>query len=162
MAEQLHLLTCPDDILLLILEHCEQSSIQNLSLTSKSLQRRCVSQLYRDVDLSSHNLGRMPEFEDDVHPEMWTNTDDSIHPKNLVSRQRSFLRTMTECPEYAAYVCAFSWTLIWYDRNEDALTEIDYQLWTIFSRLKNVKKLDLAALPQDRDRDPYTRQIPPL
>src|SRR6266536_5513161 len=109
MAEQLHLLTCPDDILLLILEHCEQSSIQNLSLTSKSLQRRCVSQLYRDVDLSSHNLGRMPEFEDDVHPEMWTNTDDSIHPKNLVSRQRSFLRTMTECPEYAAYVCAFSW-----------------------------------------------------
>ena len=104
----------------------------------------------------------MSGFEGHVHPEMWANTDDSIHPESLVSQQRSFLRTMTECPEYAAYLRGLSWTLIWSDRNEDALTEIDHQLWAIFSRFKSVEKLNLAALPQGKDGEPYIRQIPPL
>jgi hypothetical protein len=162
MSKQSRLLTCPDDIFLLILERCEQASLHNLSLTSRSLRPRCIPQLYREVDLSSHNLGRVPEFEDELRPEIYANTDDFWRPHNLVSRQRSSLRTMTECPEYATAVRVFSWTLIWRDVNEDALAEMDYQLWTTFSRLTHVTRLDLASLRQDEILDPYVRQMPSL
>ena len=161
MAKQSSLLACPDDIFLIILEQCEQSSIHNLSLTSKSIRPRCIPQLYRKVDLSSHNLGRIHEYEDEVHMEMWANMDDSNGPENMLSRQRAFLRTMTKSPKYAPYVRVFSWTLIWYDQyDEQDLTEIDYQLWAVFSRLDRVEQLDLAALAQDKPLEEYTRQIP--
>lgn len=87
--------------------------------------------------------------------------DDYHRPENLLSLQRYFLRTMFERPDYANYVRSFCWTLIWYDQHkEEGLTETDYQLWAIFSRMESVTKLDLAAIPQDKTLDPYTHEIP--
>jgi hypothetical protein len=161
MANQYGLLTCPNDIFLLILEQCEQSSVHKLSLTSKTVRAKCLPELYREVDLSSHNLGRFPANEDKFRIEQWSNMDDLNRPESLLSQQRSFLRTITKYPKYAAYVRSLSWTLIWYDQYEEqVLTEIDYQIWNVFSRLERVEKLDLAALPQDKPLEQYTRQIP--
>jgi hypothetical protein len=139
--------------------------MSNLSQTCKDLRLRCVPQLYREVDLSSHNIGRFPEHEDDkFRPEQWTHMDDFHRPENLLSLQRSFLRTMCQFPEYASYIRSFSWTLIWYDQHEeqDGLTEIDYQTWAVFSRMERVEKLDLAAIPGDKGLDDYCREVPPI
>jgi hypothetical protein len=87
--------------------------------------------------------------------------DDDHRPENLLSLQRAFLRTMCERPHYANYVRSFSWTLIWRDQhNEDSLTEIDYQLWTVFSRMDRVEKLDLAAISIDKILEDYTHEVP--
>lgn len=130
------------------------------------MRHRCIPQLYRKVDLSSHNLGRFPENEDKFRPEAWASTDDTNHPDNLLSRQRAFLRTMIQHTEYSTYIRYFSWTLIWYDQyvpdgaDGDILPEIDCQLWNVFSRLKNVEILDLAPYALDKSLEAYTRQIP--
>lgn len=162
MSEQSHLLKYSDDIFLLILDHCERPSLYNLVLTSKSLRERCNQQLYRTVHLASHNLGRQTESEDEVHPDVWANTDDTWGSDGLVRRQRAFLRTMIECSdEYAPLVRSFSWTLKWLDDGDDpyALPDIDHQVWTVFSRLTNVESLDLASIPMEEVVDPYVRQI---
>lgn len=163
MANQaFSLLTCPNDILFLILEYCEQSSLYQLSLINKTLSQRCIPHLYREVDLSSHNLGRIVENENKFRIEEWANVNDDNRPPRLLSRQRSFLKTMTENPQYAMYILSFSWTLIWYDQyKERGLTEIEFQLWNVFSQLQRVQKLDLASLPQDKPLEAYTRQVPP-
>jgi hypothetical protein len=164
MATRSPLLACPDDILLLILEQSEKTSVSNLSQTCEALRSRCIPQMYREVDLSSHNIGRFPEHEDDkFRPEQWTHMDDFHRPGNLLSLQRSFLRTMCECPDYAGYVRSFSWTLIWRDQHtEDGLTEIDYQLWAVFSCMDRVEKLDLAAIAVDNPSEGYRREVPPI
>lgn len=121
----------------------------------------CIPELYREVDLSSHNLGRITENEDEFHCETWANLDDFNRPENLLPRQRYFLRTLQECPHYASYVRSFAWTMIWYDQHdEDGLAEIDYHLWAIFSQLQRVTKLDLAAIAHDKPLEAYTRQVP--
>jgi hypothetical protein len=126
MAKRPHLLACPSDVFFLILEQCDPNSISKLSLTSKDIRVQCIPHLYRTVDLSSHNAGRISQQEDDLRPEMWACSFDEIAPENHVSRQRSFLRTMARHPEYATYVRTFSWTLTWGERNEYELTEVDY------------------------------------
>lgn len=122
--------------------------------------------MYRDVDLSSHNIGRFPEHEDDkFRPERWTHMDDFDRPENLLSRQKPFLRTIDEHTGYASYVRSLSWTLIWTDDNYvDSLTEIDYRLlWDVFSRMQRVETLDLAQIPSpDMHTEKYTREIPPI
>ena len=165
MAQRSGLLACSDDVFWLILKQCEQHSIHQLSQTTKATRTRCLPQLYREVDLSSHNLGRLSEFEDELRLECWANTDDFHRPESLLSRQRSFLRVLVEHPNYATYVRSFSWTLIWYDEHEECgLSEIDYQLWKVLSGLVRVEKLDLAELPcpGNKHPEPYTHQIPPV
>lgn len=159
---QSNLLSCSEDIFRLVFEQCEQSTLHTLSLTCKAIRLRCIPELYREVDLSSHNLGRYAEYEDELRPEMWSHLDDENRPENLLPRQRSFLRTMTEYPKYSNYVRSFSWTLIWYNyHKEHGLSEIDYELWLVFSRLVRVEKLDLAALvPEDKSMEQYARLIP--
>jgi len=166
MAAPSHLLTCPNDVLFLIYELCDKSSLTKLSLTSTAMREQCIPHLYRTVDVSSHNAGRISYHEGDLRPEAWACEFDDIAPENHVSRQRSFLQTMVRHPEYAAHVRAFSWTFTWGESNEYELTEIDYQLWAIFSRFDRVEKLDLAAIPSP-DKvwgcwEQYTVQIPPV
>ncbi|EEP80523.1 predicted protein [Uncinocarpus reesii 1704] len=49
-------------------------------------------------------------------------------------------------PDLAPHVRSFTWTLAWINHDEDDLIEIDYELWNVFSRLTNVRHLDLASL----------------
>ncbi|KAF3020994.1 hypothetical protein E8E14_010152 [Neopestalotiopsis sp. 37M] len=124
-----------------------------------------------DSQTLAHNNGRLPEYEhndDDFAVPLrvvMADFEDNYRPRNLVSRQRAFLRLMIDRPELATHVQAFTWTMVWLDFDEEALTDIDLQLWDVFERMKNVSRLDLASLREREERDmsdePYIRQFPP-
>jgi hypothetical protein len=157
------LLKCYEDIMFLILEFCDHSSVNHLSLTCKALRLHCLPHLYRTVDLSFHNIGRLPQYEGTVLPEAWANTCDSFRPEDLFSKQRCLLRTLSEHPKYANLIRDFSWTLIWYnDSHQEESPAIKYRIWSIFSCLVNVETLDLACLGEDGIEDHYVRYIPAL
>jgi hypothetical protein len=50
--------------------------------------------------------------------------------------------------------------LIWNVYDEDVLVRLDHELWSVFSGLTSVRKLDLAALPQDEHDKPHVNQFP--
>lgn len=154
-------LDCPSEVLLLILEELDDTGdLSSLSRTCKSLRQRLLPNLLRTVDLSSHNAGRLPEQEDEFRPEVHADFDDYCRPLNLVTRQRAFLRFITHRSDLAHLVESFTWTLIWRDFDEESLTEIDYELWNVFSRLTNVRHLDLASIHEISD-EPFMRKNPP-
>lgn len=94
---------------------------------------------------------------------VYANYSSEYRPRNLVSRQRAFLRLMTDKPELARYVKSFTWTLtwldIWYNDDQGELTDIDRQTWNVFGRMVNVTHLDLASLHWV-DEDECIRQNP--
>ncbi|KAK3700115.1 hypothetical protein LTR37_016118 [Vermiconidia calcicola] len=156
----------PTDILTLVVEELtgENQSLSSLSRTCKALHSLCLPLLLHTVDLSSHNLGRQPQHEDQQFPPMSVvvkaDYNNKYRPRNdLVPRQRAFLRLLTSRPELAFYVRELTWTLIWTDFGEAAIADIDRQTWTVFSRLTNVQRLDLASL-NDHWKEPYIRQNP--
>ncbi|KAI4594956.1 hypothetical protein KJ359_007479 [Pestalotiopsis sp. 9143b] len=116
-----------------------------------------------DVDLSSHNNGRVPEYETPELPLFrgvaMADYSDEFRPRSLVPRQCAFLRLMTDRPELAALVKSFAWTLVWMDFHEEGLTDIDLQTWDVFSRMQSVTRLDLVSLHNIADQ-PYIRQNP--
>ncbi|KAH8598091.1 hypothetical protein B0O99DRAFT_615878 [Bisporella sp. PMI_857] len=65
-------------------------------------------QLYGNIDLSSRNLERRPDFEGEVCIEAWANLDDTYRPKNFVSRQRTFLQTITKRHDLATHIRSFT------------------------------------------------------
>ncbi|SMY18719.1 unnamed protein product [Zymoseptoria tritici ST99CH_1A5] len=93
-----------------------------------------------------------------------------LAPPSLVSRQRSFLRLITDRPTLAKHVKSFTWTLVWghvgakrTDREDEAeptLLPIDRQTWNIFFAIINVTTLDLASI-HDVWEDKLIRQSPP-
>ncbi|KAI0816765.1 hypothetical protein GGR55DRAFT_628493 [Xylaria sp. FL0064] len=85
--------------------------------------------------------------------------DSWLRPRNLVPRQRAFLRLMADRPELAIYIKAFTWTLVWKDFGEGCLTDIDRQTWDIFGRMQNITRLDLASI-HAFGNVPYIRQNP--
>ncbi|WEW54892.1 hypothetical protein PRK78_000319 [Emydomyces testavorans] len=163
------LLNCPKDVLFLVIEQLldDKTSLCQLSLANKSFRQIVLPFLLRDIDISSHNNGRLPECEDEIRPEVYADFGGEYRPTNLVSRQRAFLQLITDRPELALLVQSFTWTLTWAgeddDDNDDELTEIDLELWNVFSRLVNVQRLDLASLPEidgSRYRYRYIRENP--
>ena len=80
-------------------------------------------------------------------------------PDYIVPRQRAFLRLITAKPNLAKYVKALTWSLVWRNFEDCALTEIDCQTWNVFSRLTSVTRLDLASLHEIHDED-LVRQNP--
>ncbi|MCJ1368683.1 hypothetical protein MMC16_007828 [Acarospora aff. strigata] len=154
----------PQDIFLEILDICaaHKGALYNLSLTSKSIQNACLPPLYRNVDLSTHNRGRLVEFEDELVRELWADADGDYVPDDARLRQYSFLRTLTAHPEYGAFVRSFTWTLVW-TRSPyltSKLKDIEFSIWNVFSSLTNVQDLDLASLHYN-DVEPFVRQNPP-
>jgi hypothetical protein len=143
----------------------DYASLLNISLTCRAWRSLALPTVFQVVDISSHNNGRQPQHEDeDVRPVVDAEYDSEYRPEGLISRQRSFLRLVTEKPVLARYVKSFTWTLVWLDNwlyvhNEDDLTEIDRQTWTIFGRMVNVTHLDLASL-HHVDEIEYVRQNP--
>lgn len=154
----------PRDIFFAILDICaaHRGALYNLSLTSKAIQSSCIPLLYRNVDLSTHNRGRLVEFEDgQVVQECWADANDDYLPDDAKPRQDSFLRTLTAHPEYGAFVRSFAWTLIWTGYPPwVGLRDIEFHTWSVFSSLTNVQDLDLASLHCNRS-ERYVRQNPP-
>lgn len=155
----------PAEILQLIFESLvgDAGALTRVGLVARSWRTLSLPFLLKDVNISSHNNGRVPEFETPELPLFrgiaMADYSDEFRPRSLVSRQRAFLRLMTDRPELATLVKAFTWTLVWMDFDEEGLMDIDLQTWDVFSRMQNVTRLDLASLHNIAD-EPYIRQSP--
>ncbi|KAI1355580.1 hypothetical protein F5Y01DRAFT_310466 [Xylaria sp. FL0043] len=144
---------------------CE--TLARVGLVSRSWRNISLPALLNHVDLSSHNNGRVPEERTKDSPEVIKYEGGVVmadfhswwRPRNLVPRQRAFLRLMADRPELAIYIKAFTWTFVWKDFGEDCLTDIDRQTWDIFGRMQNVTRLDLASI-HSIGNVPYIRQSP--
>lgn len=141
----------------------ETRTLARVGLVSRSWRTLSLPFLLKEVDLGSHNNGRLPEYETPSFPLLrgvaMADYSDEYRPRSLVPRQRAFLGLITERPELAMHVKAFTWTLVWIDFDEDGLTDMDLQTWDVFNRLQNVTRLDLASLHNISDQ-PYIRQTP--
>ena len=143
----------------------DHASLLNISLTCRAWRSLALPAVFQVVDISSHNNGRQPQHEHKVvRPLVYADYDSEYRPQDLVSRQRSFMRLVTEKPVLAHYVKSFTWTFVWLDNwlyvnNEDDLTVIDRQTWTVFGRMANVTHLDLASLHRVGEIE-YVRQNP--
>lgn len=143
-------LSIPVDVLLLIFDHLAGDiSLARVGLVCRLWRSLSLPQLLMDVDLSSHNDGQKPEREtpgSHISGVVMADQTDELRPRNLVARQRSFLRLMLGRPELCLQVKKFTWTLIWLDFYDDDLTDIDLQTWHILGQLTNVTQLDLASI----------------
>ncbi|KAI0429679.1 hypothetical protein F5Y09DRAFT_309767 [Xylaria sp. FL1042] len=139
----------------------DTETLARVGLVSHAWRDLSLPALLNHVDLSSHNNGRIPEEEGDALfcRVVMADYSDRCRPRNLVSRQRAFLRLMIDHPELAIYVKVFTWTLVWMDFNDDDLTDVDLRTWDIFGRMQNVTHLDLASL-HEIGWEPYIRQNP--
>ena len=151
----------PPDVLQLVFHELvgDEEALLNVSLTCSAWRSLAQPSVYRVVDISSHNNGRQPQLECEELPLVYADYDSEYRPRNLITRQRDFLRLMVDKPHLAKYVKSFTWTLIWLDFDEQHLTEIDLQTWNVFGRMINVAHLDLASLHRNDD-DGYIRQNP--
>lgn len=155
----------PGDLLQLIFDNLvgDYKTLVNAGLVCRSWRALSLPSLLKDVDLSSHNNGRLPELEDQDYPldraVVMSDYTDEYRPRNLVPRQRAFLHLMIDRPELVVHIKSFTWTLIWKDFDEGSLTDIDLRTWEIFNRMQNVTQLDLASLHDISDQ-PYIRQHP--
>lgn len=156
------------DVLQLVFQQLvgDSVSLLNVSITCRSWRSIALPCLLQAVDISSHNNGRQPQLECEMRTMVYADYHADYRPRNLVSRQRAFLRLMTDKPELTRYVKSFTWTLIWLDawfsgldEGEDELTEIDRQTWNVFCRMVNVTRLDLASL-HSIGEDEYIRHNP--
>ncbi|KAK7211951.1 hypothetical protein V2G26_019129 [Clonostachys chloroleuca] len=162
-------LALPADVLLLVFNALvgDTTSLVSAGCVSRLWRTLSLPFLLKDVDLSSHNRGRLPEYEDPTFASsrvVMSDYSDRYRPRNLVPRQRAFLRLMIDRPELAIHVKTFTWTLVWYDTDEfgcdgDVMTDIDFRTWEVFGRLCSVTHLDLASLHQI-GHEPYIRQNP--
>lgn len=156
------------DVLILAFDQLgdDSTSLLNVGLTCRTwfdLSRPC---LYRDVNLSSHNLGRWyaPEVEQGIaaaedQQVIQSDYHSRYRSRNVVRRQRAFLTLLTTDPQLARYVKSLTWTLIWRGFGDAGLTDADRQTWNVFSLMENVTRLDLASL-HDVPYDQYVRQNP--
>jgi hypothetical protein len=147
------------DVLQLVFQQLagDSASLLNISLTCHAWRLLALPCLFQVVDISSHNNGRLPHLECEMRPLVYADYDGEFRPRNLVTRQRAFLRLLAQKARLAIYVKSFTWTLTWLDFDEDDLSEIDRHTWNVFGRMVNVTHLDLASLHRVDD-DEYVRQ----
>lgn len=154
-----------EDIMLLVFDELvgDATTLARVGLVSRSWRTLSLPFLFRDIDLSCHNNGRLPEHEDPSFPLLFgvvmSDYSDRYRPRNLVTRQRAFLRLMTERPELATKVKALAWTLVWQDFDDEGLGDIDLRTWDVFGLMRNVARLDLASL-HEIGWEPFIRQNP--
>lgn len=138
----------------------DYTSLCNVALTCRTWRTLSEPSLFKVVDISSHNNGRLPELEfPNDFPVVHADYSAEYRPRNLISRQRSFLRVVCSRNSLAKYVQAFVWTLVWLDWSEQSITDTDRQTWAVFSLMENVTRLDLASLHDVCDES-YVRQNP--
>lgn len=163
----------PADLMQLIFDQMvgDTQTLATAGLVCRSWRALSLRSLLEDVDLSSHNRGRIQELEDlDLDSSLifgdgpvMSDWSDHYRPANLVSRQRAFLRLVSDRRELALYVKRLAWTLIWVDFGEDPdsedLAETNMKTWDVFECMQNVTNLDLASL-HDIGNKQYIRQNP--
>lgn len=94
--------TLPAEIHVCIAEQCEIDSLFNLCLTSKSINERCTSVLYRRVDLDRDRH---------THGLHFTLNRDYYRQIDAFQRQRQLVQTLLSRPEYGKHIRVFKGTL---------------------------------------------------
>ena len=151
----------PPDVWQLIFDQLagDYASLCNVSLTCHAWRSLSEPSLYKIVDISSHNDGRLPQYEKpDVLPVVYAEYSASYRSRNLFSRQIDFSQTITARPALAVYVKTLIWTLIW---PEKSFRMPHNENWPVFALMKNVTRLDLASLYQLDDDGNYAQKTPP-
>jgi hypothetical protein len=157
------------DVWLLIFQQLvgDYESLRSISLVCRAWRTLSWPCLLQVVDISSHNIeGRLTEHEGTILPLIYSHHHAKYRAKNLVPRQRCFLRLIVAQPHLAKYIQCFTWTLVWIDTWHDyepsVLLDIDRETWNVFAMLLNVTHLDLASLHDVWDVDLVHKNPPRL
>ena len=173
----------PIELLLLVLEHCDTQGLVALSGVAKNYNNICRSIVFREVDLSIHNRGKvLCTFPATYQcpPDRWFEPSDSLQcnnvPTNMQKRQEAFLLALIADPSLAQHVKTFSWTLLLLDSNRRISLENPFKInesvllgpkspfkkiWNVFASLTSVRTLDLAWLSRHLAM-PLIHSIPPI
>jgi hypothetical protein len=161
----------PEELCEIWLAFCNTPELLAISRTCKRLYVKAVPFIYRKVDISAHNRGRLQfTHTDGSHFYHWS---DSYPPKfelqPLAKAQQSFLNVILKYPQRGKHVHDFTWTMRsnwdpngWmpHTMTFEAVPP-DTRIWEAFQHLTNVKRLDLASLHESWDevylREPPTR-----
>ncbi|KAL9130683.1 MAG: hypothetical protein Q9175_006961, partial [Cornicularia normoerica] len=159
----------PDELLLTVIEHCDTQGLAALSGVAMRYNNICRTIIFRKVDLSIHNRGKVlctfPNAYQYI-PSKWYEPSDSLQcntiPPNIQKRQEAFLSALIRNPSLAEHVRTFSWTLLLLDSNRRTHLSVDpfaidknvalgpnspfNKIWDVFACLNNVRTLDLAWL----------------
>ncbi len=162
------ILSLPRELSDIIISFCGTPELAALSTTCKTLHAAAIPFLYREVDLSAHNQGRLQFTHDNgTHYHIWADVYPPVFDlPPLAKKQQSFLSTILKNPPLGAYVRIFVWTFrsYWEPKPINSLSfntcHLDTRIWEVFQHLTNVDKLDLGSLHQSWDK-PYLGLPPP-
>jgi hypothetical protein len=136
----------PNELWLAIFRLCDRSAWPQLNLVSKGFRVLCLPLIYRDVDLSTHNseiLHPLHLVTIGPNPMPFDRAEDKI--KRLQKAQELFLDTLLQHPEYAPFVRALVWTLMFGSELDDQDGPLDYighphnQTWRVLLTLEKVQ-----------------------
>ncbi len=150
------LITLAPETLSSILNFCSIPSLKALSCTCKTLQAEVFLPLkYRSVDLSIHNLGRIPTRDHNgITCYYWAESNPPReYLKDLSRKQHDVLTTFLTNPYVGKLIHDFTWTLRSYcdpdgaipGKNAPSVVSPDTHIWDAFKTFTNVTKLDLAC-----------------
>lgn len=163
MAQNTPMYNLPNELLVLVGENLPRVDLLNFALASRRVNQACVLAIYGTVDLSIHNRGRLvygPLAEDNYHWQYSSSFRCRDVPSRAFTRQELFLEQLRQHQQYAGYVKRLSWTLLLLHEPEWEQAGREYpflgpndrpilHIWECFSRMHNVKALDLAWLSHD-------------
>ena len=174
----------PAELLFSVIQHCDMQDLATLSGVAIKFNNICRPIIFRNVDLSIHNRGKvLCTFPTDYQcsPSQWYEPSDSLLcndiPPNMQKRQEAFLSALIGDPSLAQHVRNFSWTLLLLDSNIRTNLSIDpfeinksvildpkspfNEIWNVFASLTSVRTLDLAWLSRHLAM-PLIHGIPPV
>ncbi|KAH7071985.1 hypothetical protein BKA63DRAFT_516747 [Paraphoma chrysanthemicola] len=164
------LINLPTEMLVMIMSLTSRSDLKSLCETCRSLREVATPELYRTIDLSSHNAAftcKKRETRRVTYPtnyqvpldflkREWTALDIEIF-----QRQKLFIRSMAEIPTHGKHVRRLQWTILdvnsrtwrWRGSGEDdwdadARGDLyepeDEPLWKLFRGLNNISHVDIC------------------
>ncbi|KAH4151528.1 hypothetical protein HBI81_066770 [Parastagonospora nodorum] len=164
-----YLLKIPVEIQVCVADACSTVDLKRLCETCRVLRERLLPELYRTIDLSSHNVDEVCEpwgkdAGDNEVPPTFSERYWEYFDKDVSWRQKKFVETMQRKPMYARHVRTLHWTVFettlsyWGrpekpdsdketdEEDEDAPLYVpeDEPLWKIFQSFTNITHVDLC------------------
>ncbi len=148
----------PKDMLFTIAEHCDRNDLLRFCLASKNTMEASIPHVYRHVDLSTHNRGIVvcsgsEPPETFMHHLPTLEHSDSVRctniPVDMMWRQKTFLKTLTNRQHYRKYVRVLIWTFLPPCGNWRRFSNDVAKPWDLMRSLENVRRFDLADLSKN-------------
>lgn len=170
--QECKLLSISQEVLSMILDHCDISDLKAMACTCKTLNEQTILlRKYRKIDISAHNDdmiefimhgGNIQYIPSDHYPP-------AFDLAALATKQQTFLSAILERPYKVKLVHDFTWTLRSYYNpsienhraEEKDVIYPDTKLWAAFQKFTAVTKVDLACYQESWDWT-YLRQPPPI